>query len=105
MEFSKDSRVLKAHVRKILDEVGNTCERWQAYQNTKRRVTDLLGEAESDGEQEEREAILFDYEITVIIAAYYMGVQDGFRQFSEMESGTFVQHVLNALYTEEGFRL
>ena len=105
MDFYRDNRVLKAQVEGMLAQVSTTCEGWKAYQRSKQRLREMMGQPDSEEAEEQREAALSDYEIAIMVAAYYSGLQDGFRQSSELAGEGYVQRILDTLSTDRGFAL
>lgn len=98
MELDRNRRLLKEHVKLTLEHVGNTYEKWPAYQTIRERVLEQLRlGGDPNMHLEDKEAQLTDYEITISIAAYYLGLQDGYRHAKALDDSSFVQKILDLL--------
>ena len=73
-----ENRILKVFACETLEQVSAAMEQWQPYLDAREKLFALLdGENRESLTQEERQTLLMDYEMALILASYTMGYQKG----------------------------
>lgn len=96
MEVDGSRKLWREHVKIMLEHVGTVCEQWPIYQNIREDVVEQLRKGgDPNIPLEDKVARLTDCEVAVSIAAYYLGMQEGYRQAKMLDDGTFLQYILD----------
>lgn len=72
-----DKQILNEYAGKVLEQVSILMEQWPPYLQARDQLWEMLERSESSCKSaEERQTLLMDYEMAVILAAYFMGMHD-----------------------------
>lgn len=93
--MKKKDQILDAKVAVILEEMGNIMENWQPYQEAREKLVKMMEDQQEPlAQKDEKETLLTDYEITITIAAYFLGMQAGYREAKKLQDDDFVKQIL-----------
>ena len=67
------NRVIKDYIADILEQVSSLMEKWEPYEKTREMLEDS---SRHSGTPEEKQTLLMDYEMSLILASYLMGMRE-----------------------------
>lgn len=71
------NRVIKDYIADILEQVSSLMEKWEPYEKTRESLWEMLEDSSRhSGTPEEKQTLLMDYEMSLILASYLMGMHE-----------------------------
>ena len=71
------NRVIKDYIADILEQVSSLMEKWEPDEKTRESLWEMLEDSSRhSGTPEEKQTLLMDYEMSLILASYLMGMHE-----------------------------
>ena len=71
------NRVIKDYIADILEQVSSLMEKWEPNEKTRESLWEMLEDSSRhSGTPEEKQTLLMDYEMSLILASYLMGMHE-----------------------------
>ena len=75
--MENSNRVIKDYIADILEQVSSLMEKWEPYEKTRESLWEMLEDSSRhSGTPEEKQTLLMDYEMSLILASYLMGMHE-----------------------------
>ena len=75
--MENSNRVIKDYIADILEQVSSLMEKWEPYEKTRESLWEMLEDSSRhSGTPEEKQTLLMDYEMSLILASYRMGMHE-----------------------------
>lgn len=75
--MENSNRVIKDYIADILEQVSSLMEKWEPYEKTRESLWEMLEDSSRhSGTPEEKQTLLMDYEMSLILASYLMGMRE-----------------------------
>jgi len=75
--MENSNRVIKDYIADILEQVSSLMEKWEPNEKTRESLWEMLEDSsQHSGTPEEKQTLLMDYEMSLILASYLMGMRE-----------------------------